>query len=116
MKTAYAKAKYLRISPLKVRRIAYQIVRKGVIEAEAYLASLPNKGALALKKAIHSARTNYIKSNPTADESNLYVSKLLVDACATFKRFRPTGRGRSARILKRNCQIFAEVAEKGGNE
>jgi large subunit ribosomal protein L22 len=115
MNIAYAKEKYLRISPLKVRRIAYQIVNKNVIDAEAYLSVMPNKGALALKKAIHSARTNYMRINQEADEADLIVSKILVDACSTFKRFRPVGRGRSARILKRNCQIYVEVSVKGGN-
>ena len=93
IKLAYAKEKYLRISPLKVRRIAYQIVNKNVVDAEAYLTVMPNKGALALKKAIHSARTNYMRQNQDADESDLVVNKILVDACSTFKRFRPVGRG-----------------------
>ena len=42
---ASAKAKYIRISQFKVRRIANEIVNKNVLSAEAYLSVLTNKGA-----------------------------------------------------------------------
>jgi large subunit ribosomal protein L22 len=104
-----AKAKYLRISPDKVRRIANEIVKKNVLEAEAYLSVLPNKGALALKKVIHSARTNFLSNNNEVDEENLIVNKILVDIGATFKRFHPVSKGRAYHILKRTCHILVEV-------
>jgi large subunit ribosomal protein L22 len=111
-----AKAKYLRISPVKVRRIANEIVKKNVLEAEAYLSVLPNKGALALKKVIHSARTNFLSNNNDVDEDNLIVNKILVDAGATFKRFHPVSRGRAYHILKRTCHIFVEVGVRSEEE
>lgn len=107
-----AKAKYLRISPDKVRRIANEIVKKNVLEAEAYLSVLPNKGALALKKVIHSARTNFLSNNSDIDEDNLIINKILVDVGATFKRFHPVSRGRAYHILKRTCHILVEVGIK----
>jgi large subunit ribosomal protein L22 len=107
-----AKAKYLRISPFKVRRIANEVVKKNVLEAEAYLSVLPNKGALILKKVIHSARTNFLSNNSEVDEENLIVNKILVDSGATFKRIHPVSRGRAYHILKRTCHIFVEVGVK----
>jgi large subunit ribosomal protein L22 len=107
-----AKAKYIRISPFKVRRIANEIVRKNVLEAEAYLSVLPNKGALALKKVIHSARTNFMSKNTDIDEENLIVNKVLIDSGSTYKRYHPISRGRAQSILKRTCHIFVEVGAK----
>ena len=53
--------KYIRISPFKVRRIANELRNKNVVEAEAYLEVMTNKGALAIKKVLHSARTNLLQ-------------------------------------------------------
>lgn len=114
METAKALLKYIRISQFKVRRIANELVNKRVIDAEAYLAVLSNKGAIPLKKAIHSARTNYMKAFPNADEEKLFIKKILVNQGPMLKRFRPIGRGRAAGILKRTCHIYVEVFEKEG--
>ncbi len=111
-----AKAKYLRISPVKVRRISNEIVKKNVLEAEAYLSVLPNKGALALKKVIHSARTNFLSNNNDVDEENLIINKILVDSGASYKRFHPVSRGRAYHILKRTCHIFVEVGIRSESE
>lgn len=116
MASNIAKAKYLRISPFKVRRIANEIVKKGVLEAEAYLSVLPNKGALALKKVIHSARTNFMSNNTEIDEENLIVNRILVDSGSTYKRYHPISRGRAQSILKRTCHIFVEVGPKKEEE
>ncbi|MBN2546166.1 MAG: 50S ribosomal protein L22 [Spirochaetes bacterium] len=114
METASALEKYIRISQFKVRRISNELANKKVIDAESYLSVLPNKGALHLKKAIHSARTNYMKKFPNTDEENLYINKILVNQGAMMKRFHPIGRGRVGRILKRSCHIYVEVCEKEG--
>ena len=116
MASNIAKAKYLRISPFKVRRIANEIVKKGVLEAEAYLSVLPNKGALALKKVIHSARTNFMSNNTEVDEENLIVNKILIDTGSSYKRYHPISRGRAQSILKRTCHIFVEVGIKKEEE
>ena len=114
--TARALTKFIRISPFKVRRIANEVVKKDVISAESYLSVLTNKGALALKKVIYSARTNYLTNNSGAVEENLYIDKILVDQGPMLKRFHPIGRGRVQRILKRTCHILVEVAEKEGDK
>lgn len=111
---AVAKAKFIRISPFKVRRIANEIVNKGVIEAEAYLSVMPNKGARILKKVVHSARTNFMSKESGADEENIYINKVLIDGGPTLKRYHPIARGRVQPILKRTCHVYVEVAGKAG--
>ena len=112
MTTATALEKYLRISPVKVRRIANEVVCKNVLQAESYLTVLPNKGAGFLKKAIHSARTNILRKDQNISEADLYISKILINEGPRMKRFQPIGRGRASGIIKRMCHIFVEVSAK----
>jgi large subunit ribosomal protein L22 len=109
---AKARSKYIRISPFKMRRIANEIRNKQVVEAEAYLSVLPNKGAAVLKKLIHSARSNYLVKERNAAEEDLYVTKILVDGATAYKRYHPIARGRVQPILKRTCHVFLEVSTK----
>jgi large subunit ribosomal protein L22 len=109
MAVAVANEKFLRISATKVRRISNEIVGKNVLTAESYLTVMPNKGAFLLKKAIHSARTNFLRKNANVAETDIIVSKILVNEGPTMKRFHTIGRGRAQRILKRMCHIYVEV-------
>lgn len=113
---AKAIAKYIRISPFKVRRIANELKKMDVVSAEAYLSVLPNKGAEILKKVIHSARTNYLLKNPNALEEELVIKKILVDGTTAYKRYHPIARGRVQPILKRTSRILVEVEEKEGDK
>ena len=108
---ARAIGKFIRISPYKVRRIANEIRGKNVIEAEAYLNVMTNKGALAIKKIVHSARTNFLMKE-TQNEEDLIVTKILVDGGPMYKRMHHGSRGRANRILKRTCHILVEVDVK----
>lgn len=114
METAKALEKYIRISQFKVRRMSNELLNMKVIDAESYLSVLTNKGAIHLKKAIHSARTNYMKKFPNTDEESIFISKILVNQGPMMKRFHPIGRGRVGRILKRSCHIYVEVSAKEG--
>ena len=58
-----AHAKYLRISPTKVRRVANVVRKKPYTEAIAILDALPHKGARLLKKVIKSAAANALYNN-----------------------------------------------------
>ena len=111
---AKASAKYIRISPFKVRRIANELRNKKVVEAEAYLGILTNKGALAIKKVLHSARTNFLQHDKNVDEENLIITKITINQGPTMKRYHPISRGRGAKILKRSCSINIEVSNLQG--
>ncbi|MBQ5876574.1 MAG: 50S ribosomal protein L22 [Treponema sp.] len=105
-------SKYIRISPFKIRRIANEVRGMNVPTAEAYLSVLTNKGAFALKKAIHSARSNLLFLNKGVDEEEIVISKILVDGGPTLKRYHPISKGRAGKILKRTSHITVEVSVK----
>jgi len=102
--------KYLRISPRKVRLVADLIKGKNVADAKAIL-RFTIKGATeplekALRSAIASATTNL-----ELEESNLYVSKVIVNEGPKLKRFRPRARGRAFPIQKKTSHITLVVDE-----
>lgn len=109
----YSKAKYIRISPFKVRRVAKLVRGKSVSEAVQILNNLPHKGASLLLKVIHSAKSNAV-NNKKLKEVNLQLPLILVNEGPTIKRFRPVGRGRIFGILKRTSHIIVGVNEKSG--
>ncbi|MFP4642923.1 MAG: 50S ribosomal protein L22 [Spirochaetales bacterium] len=113
VKSGYrATAKFLVISPTKVRRVAAHVRRKPYSDAIATLENLPHKGAKHLKKVLESAAANALYQNQKLDEDMLYVSELLVDEGPRFKRLWIRARGRADILRKRMTHITAVVDEK----
>lgn len=110
-----ASARYLRISPRKVRPLADSVRRKPYVEALALLDALPHKGAKALRKVVKSAADNALVHNEQLDEEALYVSHVEVSDAPRMKRVWVRGRGRADRLLKRMCHIVVAVAEVDGS-
>jgi large subunit ribosomal protein L22 len=111
-----AHARYLRISPSKVRRVADQVRRRPYGEAMALLDSLPHKGARLLRKVIHSAASNALFQNKNLDEDMLYIRELQVNDGVRMRRVWPRARGRADRLIKRTCHISVvmdEIAKTG---
>lgn len=106
-----AHAKYLRISPYKVRRIADKIRKKPYGDAIALLEVLPHKGARLLKKVIKSAVANALYNNKDLDEEVLYIRELQINESVRMKRIRPRARGRADRQIKRTCHISVVMDE-----
>ena len=102
---AIAKARFLRISPRKVRSVANEIRGVDFPDAVDALKSIPKLGSRMLLKVIMSAAANAKIKNPDLEENNLFVKKLVIDEAPMFKRFRPRARGRASRIRKRNSHI-----------
>ena len=117
-----AHARYLLISPRKVRRIADHLRKKPYSEALAILESLPHKGAKLLRKVIASAAANALYNNKKLDEDVLYIRELRVDEGPRMKRLWPRARGRADKLLKRMSHIhvvldeIAEAGEKSGTK
>lgn len=111
-----AKAKYLRISPFKARRVADAVRRRPYTEAVAILNALPNKGADMIKKVIQSAAANALSNDRSLDEGVLYVSELQVNEGPRMKRLWVRGRGRADILLKRMSHITAVVDRIGASE
>jgi large subunit ribosomal protein L22 len=111
-----ALARYLLISPFKVRRIATNVRKKPYSEAIAILESMPHKGARLLKKVISSAAANALYNNKKLDEDMLFIKELQVNEGPRMKRLWPRARGRADRLLKRMTHILVVLDEVGESE
>lgn len=110
MSTGYrAHARYIRISPTKVRRVADNVRRKNCPEAIAILSHLPHRGAKILKKVILSAIANALDQDDQLDEDMLCVAELYVNEGPRLKRIWRRGRGRADVLLKRMSHVTAVV-------
>ncbi|HET9496958.1 MAG TPA: 50S ribosomal protein L22 [Candidatus Limnocylindria bacterium] len=107
-----ATAKFVRISPRKVRLVTDLIVGRPVEEAAAILRFLPNAAARDVAKVLRSATANAENNfNLTADE--LHVESAIANEGPTLKRIRPRAQGRAFQILKRTSHITVSVADRG---
>jgi large subunit ribosomal protein L22 len=113
-KTGYrAVAKYLLVSPFKVRPVADTVRRLPYTEAVAILDNLPQKGAGLIGKVIRSAAANALSQNTDLDEDMLYVKELRVDEGPRLRRVWFRARGRADLLHKRMSHITAVVDEIG---
>ncbi len=111
-KRPYAVAKYIRISPYKVRTVLALIRGKSVREAEAILAYSTKSGAEPTRKVLLSAAAN-AEHNMNMDRNDLIVAEAFADGGATLKRMQPVSKGRGHSILKRTCHITVILDVKG---
>ena len=105
-----AVAKFVRVSPRKVRLVADHIRGRSVPEARSILAFTPRAAARELEKVLRSAVAN-AEANPNRhwNGDELYVKAVFVDDGPTIKRWRARARGRVNRILKRTCHITVKL-------
>jgi len=110
---ARAIAKYLKISPRKVRPLLPPIRNLSVEEAFARLALSPLKAARLLEKVVHSAVAN-LKGKGKATDSSIYIKQIVADEgplVPPFK-YRPRARGMASRIRNRTCHLRVVVAAR----
>jgi large subunit ribosomal protein L22 len=108
---AKAVARYVRISPRKVRPVTDLIRGKGVDEALAALRFTPNRAARALAKVVASAAAN-AEHNLELDRDALWVSRVYVDSGPSIRRMMPRARGRADVFKKRSSHITVVVADR----
>jgi large subunit ribosomal protein L22 len=105
---AVARARYVRVTPMKARRVVDLIRGRAAREALAVLTYAPQAAATTVSKVLASAMAN-AENNLSLDPDNLVVSRAFVDEGPTLKRFRPRAQGRAYRIRKRTSHITVEV-------
>lgn len=105
---ASATLRYARMSAQKVRLVADQIRGKKIAHAVNVLTFNTKKASKLIKKLLESAIAN-ADHNYGLDVDLLKVSKIFVDQAGGLKRFMPRAKGRSNRIIKRNCHITIVV-------
>ncbi|MFA6866052.1 MAG: 50S ribosomal protein L22 [Clostridia bacterium] len=99
-----AKAKYIRISPYKVRAVLDVIRGKGYKEAVYILENLNKSSSLPILKVVKSAGAN-AETNLGMNIDELFVAECFADQGATLKRFIPKAHGRAGGLLKRTSHI-----------
>ena len=105
-----AVAKYIRISPRKVRLVARLIQGKPVGDALNILTFTPKKAAPLIAKVLKSAVAN-AGQKKGVDVDALVVKRIRIDQGPTLKRFHARAMGRGARILHRLSHITVDVDE-----
>lgn len=99
-----ATAKYIRISPYKVRIVLDIIRGKTYNEAVAILENTPKAASPVLLKVINSAAAN-AENNLNLSKNDLYVAECCADQGPILKRIMPRAKGRAYRINKRTSHI-----------
>ena len=107
---AKAKARYVRMSPQKVRLVVDQIRGKDVVSALELLRFLPQAAAQPVDKVLRSAIANAEENLGLARE-DLYVSEIYVDGGPVRKWRRMGARGRFKPQLKRSSHITIVLEE-----
>ena len=110
--SARAVARFVRVTPMKARRVVDIVRGKSVEEALAILKFAPQAAAEPVAKVIASAAAN-AQNNYNLDPSTLVVATAYVDEGATLKRFQPRAQGRAFRIRKRSSHITVIVESVG---
>lgn len=105
-----ARARYLRHSPYKVRRVADLVRGKSVEEAQDLLVHVNRGAARSVLKVLHSAVAN-AENNLELDVDRLKVGEVYVDEGPTLRSFRARARGRVTRIRKRTSHLTIVVAD-----
>jgi len=104
-----ASARYIRMSPSKVRVVLDLIRGLPVRNADEVLQFTDREAAVAVRKVLASAVANAVH-NDEQDAEELFVLACFADEGPTLRRFRPRARGRATRIRKRTCHITIVVA------
>lgn len=117
---AKASARYVRVTPMKARRVVDLIRGKQANEALAILKFAPQGASEPVFKIVESAVANARQSaqqNKVAfKEEDLFISEAYVDEGPTMKRFQPRAQGRAYRINKRTSHITVVLATPENEE
>jgi large subunit ribosomal protein L22 len=108
---ARAILRHLRMTPLKVRRVANMVKGKAVVDAQNILAVDTHVASPILAKVIKSAAANAV-NNEGAREDKLVVATIMIDKSKTLKRYLPRSRGRADQLQKRMSHITVVVEER----
>lgn len=117
---AFASARFVRITPMKARRVVDLVRGLPVDEALTTLEFLPQSAATTVYKVLESAVANAVTTEGLS-RADLIVSVGRVDEGPTMKRWRPRAQGRATRINKRTSHITlvvqpADVVKKGSSK
>ncbi|MDQ4148987.1 MAG: 50S ribosomal protein L22 [Actinomycetota bacterium] len=109
--TFVARARFVHMSPFKVREVMDIIRGKPIDEARRILAFTPKTASRTISKVLESAVAT-AEHDYQVPQDELYVKGAWADEGMTIKRFRPRAQGRGYRIRKRTCHIHLELGRR----
>ena len=110
IKSIKAVAKYIRMSPNKIRRVLDQIRGRSYQEALMILEFLPYDASGPIWQVVHSAASN-AKHNYGFNKKKLIIDTIFADEGPKLKRIRPRAQGRAYKILKPTSHITVILKE-----
>jgi large subunit ribosomal protein L22 len=114
--SARAQARYVRVTPMKARRVVDLVRGMPAEEALAVLRFAPQAASEPVYKVVASAVANAKhaadRDSRRVDVEDLVVREAFVDEGPTLKRFRPRAQGRAYRVRKRTSHITVVVAPR----
>ena len=108
---AKATAKYVRMSPSKIKPVCDLVRGKSVAEALTILKFTPGKGSQIVEKVVESAKAN-AENNHEMNGENLYVAEIYATQGPTMKRLMEGSQGRASIILKRTANVAVTLKER----
>lgn len=102
-------ARYIRMSPFKVRRVLDQIRGRSYREALIILEFMPYRACGPVLKVLRSAVAN-AEHNAGLNPAELKITQAYADQGTVMKRFQPRAQGRAYQIRKPTCHITVAVA------
>ena len=115
-RVARAQARYVRVTPMKARRVIDLVRGMPADQALAVLRFAPQAASEPVYKvfasAVANARYAAERDSQRLDVEDLVVREAYVDEGPTLKRFRPRAQGRAYRVRKRTSHITVVVAPK----
>lgn len=103
-------AKYIRMSPHKIRRVLNQLRGRSYQEALMILEFLPYDASGPIWQVIYSGAAN-AKHNYGLDKKKLVIEEIFANEGPKLKRIRPRAQGRAFKILKPTCHITVVLTE-----
>ena len=102
-------ARYIRMSPYKVRRVLDQIRGRSYREALIVLEFMPYRACEPVLKLLRSAAAN-AEHNAGLVRTQLVITQAYANQGPVLKRFQPRAQGRAYQIRKPTCHITVAVA------
>ena len=109
----FASLRNVPTSPRTMRLVADMVRGMEVSRALGVLKFSNKEAAARVEKLLRSAIANWEQKNGrTAEDGELYITRIFVDGAATLKRMRPAPQGRGYRIRKRSNHVTIFVDTK----
>ena len=111
---AKAVARFIRMSPRKVRQVVDLVRGKPVEEAINLLHFTTKRSSRPVEKLLRSAVANAMNKEEASKlaPEDFFVKEIAVDDGPTMRRYNPGPMGRAGIIRKRFCHISVTVANK----